>query len=195
LAALAHDLGKALTTREQPDGRITSHGHAKAGMPLVDKLLHRITAQTRIIEHVKVLVKSHMRPLQLAQAPVVTDAAIRRLARDIQPSNLAMLARPTEADAAATRHASGGGKLNPHVFLMQRAASLGVSQKPPQPILLGRDLIRMAKSGRLPEHFRRGGPHFKAVLDKVFDAQIEGKISSREDAENLAVKIISEGRM
>ncbi len=194
LAALMHDLGKIHTTQKNPDGTITAYGHDKESVLLAEKLLTRLTGNQQISANVRSLVAMHMRPLQLATAEHVTDGAIRRLAQSVLPSNLTMLAYLVEADTLSSyRSGDVPAGSDAHTFLLQRAVSLGVQTIPPKPIMQGRDLIRLAEQGRLPIHFKNGGSHFGVILSQVFDAQLEGRVSSIEEAEILALRIHSTG--
>jgi tRNA nucleotidyltransferase (CCA-adding enzyme) len=195
LAALLHDLGKASTTKICDDGSVTAYGHEKAGIPVAGAVLSRITANLRIVDPVLALVKTHMRPLHLRLSDQVSDGAIRRLARDVQPSTLIELARLVEADTLASLRADGKPAADAHIFLKSRAAKLGVTAQPPAPILQGRDLFRMAKEGRLPGEFSRGGPHFKILLNSVYEQQLDGKITSLAEAEVCAIDSIRSGRI
>ncbi|MBN1295272.1 HD domain-containing protein, partial [bacterium] len=123
LAALTHDLGKAVVTRSTPGG-IVSYGHDKAGEEPARALLERITGQVKVIDHVLALVRTHMRPLMLAQAKTVSDTAIRRLATAVQPSSIDMLCYLTEADTAASVRGDGTEPVNAHVFLRERAEAV-----------------------------------------------------------------------
>ncbi|MBN1356690.1 polynucleotide adenylyltransferase [bacterium] len=189
LAALCHDLGKPVTTRIEFDGSITTHGHDKAGPAPAAALMARITEAKQVTLQVTALVKNHMRPLYLAQLAAVTDAAVRRLARDIHPASLSDLCRLVEADTLASHSIDGTDKLNAHVFLRERAEKLGVEGHPPPPLLQGRDLIRLAREGRLPSRFQRGGRHFKPILEEIYEAQLDGSVTSVSDAESMAVRL------
>jgi tRNA nucleotidyltransferase (CCA-adding enzyme) len=191
LAALAHDLGKAVTTCEYPDGRITAHGHDKAGIDRTEKFLTRLTANKSITEKVTALAKHHMRPLYLTQAETVTDSAIRRLARDVVPASLIDLSRLVEADTLAALSRNPSIKANAHLFLRNRSEALGVDRQPPRPFLQGRDLIRLAKDGILPPGFRTGGPHFGTLLKKIYDAQLDGEVVDKTEAISMAIAVLN----
>lgn len=92
LAALCHDLGKALTTQEK-DGRIISHGHEQAGLPLTRKLLAALKLTDPVLtDHVCNMVKLHMRPNALA-AQGSSEKATNRLFREsVCPADLVLLA-------------------------------------------------------------------------------------------------------
>ncbi|MCD4655293.1 HD domain-containing protein, partial [bacterium] len=189
LAALIHDLGKSVTTEIKNDGSIISHGHDKAGQVSGESLLHRITGQVKVIEQSLALARVHMRPLQLAQAGKVTDGAIRRLAQAVHPSSIEMLCKLTEADTRGSIRGDGSQPENAHDFLRKRAKTLGVQIRPARPIIQGRDLMKLAKKGILPENFKRGGPHFGPILDKLYEAQLDGIITSGTEAHEFLKKL------
>ena len=68
------------------------------------------------------------------------------------------------------------GDLGIHEFLLDALRHTPPEQIRPQALLNGHDLQQM---GYLP------GPKFKQILSAVEDAQLEGNISSREQAEDL----------
>ncbi|MBQ7010220.1 MAG: HD domain-containing protein [Clostridia bacterium] len=67
LAALTHDMGKALCTEKVGD-RIHSYGHEVKGLPVIRQFLSRLTAEKRLIRYVLSLAEYHMKPNTLAGA-------------------------------------------------------------------------------------------------------------------------------
>ena len=61
LAALAHDFGKAVSTRVI-NGALHAYGHEKTGVPLTRQFLSRVVGSGRRAELVLELVEHHMRP-------------------------------------------------------------------------------------------------------------------------------------
>ncbi|MBO4364843.1 MAG: tRNA nucleotidyltransferase [Eggerthellaceae bacterium] len=61
LAALCHDLGKAVTTWER-DGRIVSYGHERKGVPIAAAFLNRVVASPKVKAYVLNMVELHMSP-------------------------------------------------------------------------------------------------------------------------------------
>ena len=192
LSALVHDLGKADTTEVADDGSITSYGHDKAGIPLAESLVSRITVNNSYRQRVMALMTAHMRPLHLAVAEKVTDSAIRRLAKFVQPSSLLELSRLVEADTLASLPGEGHDKINAHLFLLERAKLLGVTEQPPDPFIQGRDLIRLARADVIPERYSKGGTHFGTILKKVYEAQLDGQIHSLAEAELYLQSLVSD---
>jgi tRNA nucleotidyltransferase (CCA-adding enzyme) len=162
LAVLAHDFGKPATTHQaMKDGvmRIISPGHEEAGADLAAAFLERMRAPQAVQARVLPLVRNHLFHFQS-----MTDRAVRRLARRLEPENIQGLCLVMTAD-------SMGRPPRPAVEpefvrqLLARAHELQVRQKPPEPILMGRHLIEL---GLEP------GKMFGAILHKAYEAQLEG---------------------
>jgi tRNA nucleotidyltransferase (CCA-adding enzyme) len=162
LAVLAHDFGKPATTcHAMKDGvmRIMSPGHEEAGAALAATFLERMRAPQAIQARVLPLVRHHLFHFQ-----GMTDRAVRRLARRLEPENIQGLCLVMTAD-------SMGRPPRPAVepefvrHLLACAHELQVRQKPPAPILMGRHLIEL---GLEP------GQIFGVILHKAYEAQLEG---------------------
>ncbi len=171
LAGLVHDLGKAQTTVIDEAGRIREPGHAVAGEKLARAFLQRIGAPARIAERVIALARHHMDYLGYAGGP----AHVNRLAAKLgaQGESLAMLARLVEADHQGRPPLSGGLPAEMDRML-QVAKELGVKAAAPQPLLQGRDLIAAGL---------RPGPHFGPILRAATEQQLEGQLSTPEEAQ------------
>ena len=162
LAVLAHDFGKPATTVQAlREGRlrIVSPGHEQVGAELAKAFLGRLRAPLSVQERVIPLVRHHLFHLQ-----TIADRAVRRLARRLEPESIQGLCLVMTAD-------SQGRPPRPAVepetirALLARAQELAVKQKPPRPILMGRHLIQL---GLTP------GDQFGPILDRAYDAQLEG---------------------
>ncbi|MSR45982.1 MAG: polynucleotide adenylyltransferase [Planctomycetes bacterium] len=162
LAVLCHDLGKPGTTVND-NGVWRSPGHSEAGEAPTRAFLARITAQTDVVESVVALVLHHLKPQELWKAQP-GDGAIRRLATKV---NLRLLIR-------VARHDDAGRPPRPiddfpaGRWLVERAEALAAADTAPTPIVLGRHLIEL---GQKP------GRTFKPLLDRCFEAQLDGAFS------------------
>lgn len=183
LAALCHDLGKAVTTFSK-EGRWVSPGHAEAGVMLSESLLKRIHAPHYVMQAVKPLVAEHMTHIN-----PLSPKAVRRLALRLEPNNIETLALLIEADASG-RPPLPKGLPEGALRLLKLAKDLEINLESPKPILLGRHLLDLAQAQVLPAKFLRGGPHFSELLNRVFQAQLDGEISTLEEAKQLAVSMI-----
>jgi tRNA nucleotidyltransferase (CCA-adding enzyme) len=170
LAVLAHDFGKpATTSRAVKDGRlrIVSPGHEEAGANLATSFLERMRAPQAIQVRVVPLVRNHLFHWQ-----TMSDRAVRRLARRLEPENIQGLCLVMTADSMGRPPLPA---VEPeHVrLLLARAQELQVRHKPPEPILMGRHLIEL---GLVP------GKLFGTILDKAYEAQLEGTFSDLTQA-------------
>ena len=169
LGVLCHDLGKATHTVFERD-RWRCPAHDVGGVEPTKELLARINGQNDVVPLVCDLVREHLRPGQLyLERDKVSDAAIRRLSTRV---NIPALCRVSFADFA--------GRLKPfelpwapEVWLLERAASLGVKDEAPKNFLRGQDLIA---------HGIEPGPEMGNILELAYDLQIEGDLADREQA-------------
>jgi tRNA nucleotidyltransferase (CCA-adding enzyme) len=170
LAVLAHDFGKPATTAQAvKDGRlrIVSPGHEEAGADLAAVFLERMRAPQAVQARVLPLVRNHLFHWQ-----TMTDRAVRRLARRLEPENIQGLCLVMTADSMGRPPLPA---VEPeHVrLLLARAQELQVRHKPPEPILMGRHLIELGlEPGKL----------FGTILDKAYEAQLEGTFSDLTQA-------------
>ncbi len=180
LGALCHDLGKPATTLFE-DGRIRSRGHEDAGLPPTTALLDRWNVHTLLGYDVRAqvlaLVAQHLKPGQLYDdRERVTDGAIRRLARKCEAD---LLYRVAKADCLGRRP----GRFEPVAmeWFRERVHALDVAVRPPEPLLKGRDLLAL---GMEP------GPLVGQLLRAVYEKQLDGAVTTLEDALAEAARLI-----
>ncbi len=161
LGALLHDVAKPLC-RARKDERITFYGHCEKGAEMAIAICQRLKWSRATWERVAYLVKNHLR---LLSAPEMRSATLKRFLREEGIAELLELAR---IDAL-----SSSGDLHPYEFCRGKLAELGPEQIAPPRLLSGHDLIALG----LPP-----GPRFKEILAAVEDAQLEGRLLTREDA-------------
>jgi tRNA nucleotidyltransferase (CCA-adding enzyme) len=65
--------------------------------------------------------------------------------------------------------------------LAKRAEKLAVADSAPKPLVMGRDLMAIGMSP---------GPKFGILLKKAYNAQLDGKFSTREDGITFIKKLI-----
>ena len=177
LAALLHDIGKPLVT-EMVDGVWLSRGHAQAGLTLAGEFLESIKAPTRLAKPVAKLVERHM---DLA-FQAITPKALKKLARRLAPEcNLA------EYWAMVTADWNGRGPtLEPFPLTLEEFLEpLGGLATPPEPLLMGRDIL---------ENFDfQPGPGLGRLLKLIEDAADDGRLHNRDEALAYAAKLIRGG--
>jgi len=171
LAVLCHDLGKPLCTQVESGGRLRALGHEKAGVEVAEHFLARLTNQRKLVLQVLPLVAEHMAPSQLAKADA-SDAAVRRLAKRV--GRIDRLLRVARADALG-RPPLGPDPFPAGPWLSEKAHRLSVLEAQPEALVQGRDLLQLGWSA---------GPHLKEILDRVYEAQLEGHFMNIEGGQD-----------
>jgi tRNA nucleotidyltransferase (CCA-adding enzyme) len=180
LGAVCHDLGKPMTTA-LIEGRIKSPGHEAAGVGPATAILDRLNIHALdgvdVRAQVLGLVAEHLRPSAFHKAKdTVRDGAFRRLAARV---DLELLTRFARADCHGR---AGTFDCSAMDWFLERARSLGVEHRPPAPLLLGRHLLAM---GVTP------GPRMGEILKAVYEQQLDGAVTTLEDAEAAARALIA----
>lgn len=180
LGAVCHDFGKPATTAVI-DGRIRSMNHEEEGVPPAEAFLERLNLHSidgkDVRGQVLGLVAHHLKPGMLFKVRhELTDGAFRRLA---QKANLELLARVAKSDCLGR---TGTFDCSAMDWFLERARELGVDRSPPKPLLLGRHLLEL---GMKP------GPEMGALLKQIYERQLDGEITSTEDAVTLASQLLN----
>jgi len=115
LAALTHDLGKAIATEVREDSKVTAYGHEVAGRPLCRALMERLTDDGALIDYVENMMWLHMRPNVLAKCRSKKKKTRQLFDLSLCPEDLILLSR---ADASGKLDAPYDESAE--VFLRQR---------------------------------------------------------------------------
>jgi poly(A) polymerase len=163
--ALLHDVGKPTTFRRAPD-RIRFDGHVEIGVRIADDMLSRMRFSNRDREQIVALVNNHMR---FADARKMKDSTFKRFVRLPDFDEHLALHR---LDCLASHK-----NLELYDYTRERLKSLPAESIHPTPLINGHDLIA---AGYAP------GPRFAEILAAVEDAQLEGRITTRDEAMGIA---------
>ncbi len=159
-AALLHDVGKPPTFRVAD--RIRFDGHAEVGTEIARTIMGRLRFSREDCEQVEQLVANHMKFKDV---------------RAMRESTLKRFVRQPKFDEHLELHRidcmSSNGYTEAYQYVRGRLAELTADELTPQPLVTGRDLIA---EGYKP------GPLFSEILSAVEDAQLEGALTSREEA-------------
>lgn len=165
LAALLHDIGKPPTFSETD--RIRFNCHDSVGARMAEEICRRLRLSRREREDVVDLVGAHMR---FAGVREMRQSTLKRfLRKENFPDHLSL----HKADCLASH-----GMLDNAQFCEEKIRELEATDREealrPTPFLDGHDLIRMGYGA---------GPIFKEILTAVEDAQLEGTLTTSEEAE------------
>ena len=159
--ALLHDVGKPPTFRVAPD-RIRFDGHVEVGVKMAEAICRRLRFSNDETEQILALVDNHMR---FGHAARMKESTLKRFLRMPAFDEHLALHR---ADCLASHR-----NLGTYEFIQQRRAEIPAEKMRPSPLVTGDDLIA---AGHVP------GPRFRQILRAVEDAQLEGRLPSRDAA-------------
>ncbi len=203
LAALLHDVSKPETAR-QVDGRLRFFGHDTKGAKRAEAILKRLRFSSDHVAAVSCVVANHLRPGNLAGGPAITDKAVYRFFRDLGEDAVSLLlvcwadhasylkeeqvlrllpiavdpsagiSKVRPADARKTIH-----HLQTIALLLDRCFD-EEKKAVPDAVIDGRDVMKLLGIGP--------GPQVGELLDRVREAQAEGRISDRAQALEFLLK-------
>lgn len=170
---MCHDLGKPSTTitpemvanDEAPKERMwTAWGHDRAGMPLGESFLRRMTNNKKLIDKTTTIIGEHMQPFNLWQGDG-KKSAYKRLHNRIR---LDVLGWVCKCDSCGDP--DGRARIGSPDFEHETSKACwdhfdDIGPEPIKPILMGRHL---QNAGVKP------GPVFKKMLDAAYELQIQG---------------------
>jgi poly(A) polymerase len=166
---LLHDVGKPATFTPpdpaRPGDRIRFNGHVDVGVAIARTILNRLRFSNDDCAQILSLIEHHM---QFGDVMKMKQSTLKRFLRLPHfDEHLAL----HFADAS-----SAHGDLTKYAFVKQQIEHLGEEAIKPTLLLTGTDLIA---AGYKP------GPRFKQMLTAAEDAQLEGRIATRDEALRL----------
>jgi poly(A) polymerase len=164
---LLHDVGKPPTFKPPagPGGRIRFDEHVEVGTRMAEAICRRLRFSNEDTEQIAALVANHLRFKDVGQ---------------MKPSTLKRFVRLSRFEEHLELHRldclSSHGNLEAYNFVQRFLADTPPEQVRPPRLLGGDDLKALGYSP---------GPPFKAILEAVEEAQLNGKISTKEEAMQL----------
>lgn len=164
---LLHDVGKPPTFRpvSETRDRIRFDGHVDVGVRMAEEICRRLRFSNEDTEQILALVNNHMR---FKDAESMRTATLKRFVR--LPHFEEHLALHRLDCLSSNRY------LETYEFVRRFIAETPPEQVRPERLLTGDDLQAMGL---------RPGPVFSRILQALEDAQLEGEIRTREEAENF----------
>ncbi len=192
LSSLFHDIAKPQTSRwEWKNGRLhlTNYRHDILGVEISEKILDRLKIFTwndyNIRKYTLLLVKNHHRSTDLWQnRENVGKKAFNRLYRDME-NEIELLIYLDLADRKGRERRMLKGLDREAKWLFSKIEEFGINRETIKPIIYGRDLIKL---GFKP------GKFMGKVLKQLYELQLDGVFSTKEEGLSLAMKISKEIR-
>jgi poly(A) polymerase len=158
--ALLHDIGKPATFRVAE--RIRFDGHVEVGVKIAEEICARLRFSNDETAQILALVDNHMR---FGHVSRMKESTLKKFLRMPGFDEHLALHR---ADCLASHR-----NLVTYEWLRQKLEEIPPQQMRPSPLVTGDDLIA---AGHAP------GPKFREILNAVEDAQLEGRLGSRDAA-------------
>jgi len=161
---LLHDVGKppTFTPPSGPDGRIRFDQHVEVGTRMAEAICRRLRFSNDDTEQIAALVANHLRFKDVRQMRLSTLKRFVRLNRFEEHLDLHRL------DCLSSHR-----NLEAYEFVRRFLAETPPEQVRPHRLLTGDALVNMGF---------RPGPAFKEILDAVEEAQLNGRLHTREEA-------------
>jgi len=162
--ALLHDVGKPPTFKsaKQTGDRIRFDGHDEVGARMAEEICRRFRFSGDDTEQIVSLVASHMRFKDVMQMRPATLKRFVRLPRFDEHLELHRL------DCQASHRILGNWE-----YVRKFLAETPPEQVRPPRLLTGDDLMALGF---------QAGPAFKSILQSVEDAQLEGRLRTKDEA-------------
>ncbi len=157
--ALLHDVGKPPTFRVAPD-RIRFDGHVEIGVKMAAEICRRMRFSNDETAQILALVDNHMR-----------FGDVQRMNKSTLKKFLRLPAFDEHLELHRIDCLSSNGMLGAYDYARVQLQSMPPEVIRPTLLVTGRDLI---EAGYLP------GPRFKEILSALEDAQLEGRVTTRE---------------
>lgn len=185
-SALCHDLGKAVASTIDKNGKITSHGHEIEGVTIAERFLKRFCRNKEIIAAVKKLVRNHMYPVNLLNNRSKISS-YKRLALRLTPEvNGELLALLFEADSRGRN----GKNSKPLLYskeaekFLDKIKAADVLLGPEPAILTGKDLLDCITPG----------PELGQMLKMAYELQISEGIRDKDLLKKRVLSNCSNGK-
>jgi poly(A) polymerase len=167
LGVLLHDVGKPPTFRVAD--RVRFDGHVEVGVVMARQIMSRLRFSNDEIRQVEALVANHMK---FKDAPRMKDSTLKRFLR---------LERFDEhLELHRLDCTSSHGMLDNYEYVRSKREEFGQERIAPPRLLTGKDLIQ---AGYTP------GPEFGSILNAVEDAQLDGRVRTKDEALELAATL------
>ena len=191
LAALLHDVGKAVTTRwEFKRGRmtVTSMYHDSRGVDIAGHILARLKIEGRhrfpLKKTVLSLVKYHHRIYDLYRHRVnVGFKAVSRLVRDLENQDfLLLLLDFADRRSRCPDPLAFTGLDEASQWLLEQKEALDINQESIKPLVMGRDLVNLGISP---------GKDMGDYLQKLYELQLDGAFQTVAEGLEIFKKLHS----
>ena len=190
LGCLLHDISKPETKTVEASGRMRFIGHDVQGAEVSERILRRLRMSTRATVLVSAMVRHHLRPTQMRQGvEMPTQRAVYRFFRDLEGAAVDTLyLNLADYLSAKGPRVVDAQDWEAHCRLIGHILHEGLRERDDlksRPKLVDGHLLMQAL-GLAP------GPDLGRLLEAIEEARGAGEVSTREDALELAGRLLND---
>lgn len=179
LACFMHDIGKFSTwTIEEDTGRHRFIKHDDVGSKLAKPILKKMCFSNKQIEYITLMIKKHMYPTMVVQAPELTDKVMMRFVRKMEDDAIdnILIAQADRLSALGPEITDEIVKENISALnkLLQFYLKAQETLKPLPKLLNGNEVMKILNISPSPK--------LGQIVNALNEAQINGDIITKEDA-------------
>lgn len=178
LAGFLHDIGKFSCWTIDKDGRHRFIKHEEVGAKMCEPILRDLKFSKKQVEYISIMIKKHMYPSNVIDAPILNDKVMMRYVRKIE-DNLIDNIILAKADRLSARgeaiteeiintNINGLNKLRD--FYLEKRESL----KPLPKLLDGKEIMEILNL--------KPSPRLGEIIEALKEAQISGDVLNKDDA-------------
>ena len=185
LAGLLHDIGKFQTWTIEDNGRHRFIKHDDIGAKMADELLRKMHYSKKQIEYITKMIKLHIYPSSVIQAPNLSEKHymryIRRMENDVIDNIILAQADRLSARGEAITDEVLSDNINGLNKMLDYYLKIKDSLKPLPKLLDGKEVMEILNI--------KPSPELGKILDALKEAQISGDINTREEAIEFVTKL------
>ncbi|NPV92312.1 MAG: HD domain-containing protein [Firmicutes bacterium] len=189
MTALLHDVGKPKVRQEGPEGKVTFYRHESVGAGMVSSIADRLRLSRREERFLSTVVYHHLRPLHLFLAKNHTMKAEYRFFKQLGNETAAVLLLSLADRSAGKPEREAAETIEYFKFCEQLLKNYHQEylNATHDRLIGGEELV--SRFGLSP------GPLVGRILDQVEEAQMESRISTRDDAYGLVRNILDQEKL
>lgn len=182
LAAFLHDIGKFSTwTIEEGTGKHRFIKHDDVGAKMCMKILKNLKFSKKQIEYISKMIKNHIYPSHVIQAPEINDKIYMRVVRKMENDIIDIIVL-----AMADRFSARGVEITEEIInknidgleaMLDFYLNIKDSLKPLPKLLSGEDIMAMLDI--------KPSKELGAIIKELHEAQLTGDVVTKEDAESF----------
>lgn len=184
-AGFLHDLGKFSTWMIDEDGRHRFIKHDDAGAKMAKEFLTRAKFSKKQIAYLTSMIKNHIYPSSVMCSPEVNDKIMMRFVRKMTDDAIDVITLAKADRLSARGEAVSDEMVETNINNLTRLQNFYLAKKDSlnlEKLLTGEEIMAILDI--------QAGPQLGAIIKQLTEAQINGDVVTKLDAENFIKTIV-----